>query len=147
LPISAGPSRGGLLSIPYLAAVGTKNEILAVGLAVVTIGIVYQAWNATYACFFQEMFPTRTRVTGFAISQNVSLAIVAFLPTVFAIVAPPGTANVPLIIGAVCLGITLISAIAAFFSRETHRVHLDDLGNNDAVPVPREQYERIRANA
>jgi hypothetical protein len=40
LPISAGPSRGGLLSIPYLAAVDTKNEILAVGLAVVTIGIV-----------------------------------------------------------------------------------------------------------
>jgi len=145
--IIVGAVGGGLLSIPYLAAVGTKNEILAVGLAVVTIGIVYQAWNATYACFFQEMFPTRTRVTGFAISQNVSLAIVAFLPTVFAIVAPPGTANVPLIIGAVCLGITLISAIAAFFSRETHRVHLDDLGNNDAVPVPREQYERIRANA
>ena len=89
----------------------------------------------------------RTRVTGFAISQNVSLAIVAFLPTVFAIVAPPGTANVPLIIGGVCLGITVISAIAAWSSRETYRVHLDDLGNDDAVPVPREQYDRIQANA
>jgi Protein of unknown function (DUF993) len=27
------------------------------------VGIFYQAWNATYATFFQEMFPTRTRVT------------------------------------------------------------------------------------
>jgi len=145
--VIVGAVGGGLLSLPYLAAVGTNNEILTMGLAVVTIGIVYQAWNATYACFFQEMFPTRTRVTGFAISQNVSLAVVAFLPTVFAIVAPPGTANVPLIIGGVCLGITVISAIAAWSSRETYRVHLDDLGNDDAVPVPREQYDRIQANA
>jgi cobalamin synthase len=125
--------------------VGSKNEILAVGLAVLTIGIVFQAWNATYACFFQEMFPTRTRVTGFAIAQNVSLALVAFLPTVFALVAPPGSANVPLVIGAICLGITIIGAVAAWFSRETNRVHLDDLGSADAVPVPREEYDRIRA--
>ena len=145
--VIVGALGGGLLAIPYLFAVGTKNELLAIGLAVVVIGIVYQAWNATYACFFQEMFPTRTRVTGFAISQNVSLAIVAFLPTVFALVAPPGSADVPLMIGGICFGITIVSAVAAWFSRETNRVHLDDLGNADAVPVPHEQYDRIRATA
>ena len=59
-----------------------------------TVGVFYQAWNATFASFFQEMFPTRTRVTGFAISQNIGLAVVAFLPTVFTIVAPPGSTNV-----------------------------------------------------
>ena len=30
---------------------------------------------------------------------------------------------------------------------ETSRVHLNDLGNPDAVPVPRDQYERIRVAA
>jgi MFS family permease len=142
-----GAVGGGILAIPYLFAVGSKNEVLAVGLAVLTIGIVFQAWNATYACFFQEMFPTRTRVTGFAIAQNVSLAIVAFLPTVFTLVAPPGSTNVPVTIGAICLGITIVGAVAGWFSRETNRVHLDDLGNADAVPVPREEYDRIRAAA
>ena len=89
----------GVLSIPYLFAVSQKNEALAIALAILTVGVFYQAWNATFASFFQEMFPTRTRVTGFAISQNIGLAVVAFLPTVFTIVAPPGSTNVPLIIG------------------------------------------------
>jgi MFS family permease len=145
--VITGAITGGILTIPYLYAVGTRNELLAMVLAVLIIGIAYQAWNATYACFFQEMFPTRTRVTGFAIAQNVSLAIVAFLPTVFALVAPPGATGIPLTIGAICIVITLISATAAFFSRETFRVHLDDLGTPDAVPVPREQYDRIRVEA
>lgn len=145
--IIIGSIAGGVLSIPYLFAVAAKNEALAIVLAVLTIGIAYQAWNATYACFFQEMFPTRTRVTGFAIAQNVSLAIVAFLPTVFALVAPPGSTNVPLKIGGACVVITLIGAVAAWFSRETFRVHLNDLGTADAVPVPREEYQRIQATA
>ena len=86
-------------------------------------------------------------MTGFAISQNIVLFIVAFLPTVFAIVAPPGSSSVPLTIGAICFGITIFSAVAAWSGRETHRVHLDDLGKPDVVPVPREEYEPIRVAA
>jgi MFS family permease len=140
-----GALGSGILSIPYLFAVSQKNEALAIALAILTVGVFYQAWNATFASFFQEMFPTRTRVTGFAISQNIGLAVVAFLPTVFTIVAPPGSTNVPLIIGGLCFGITIIGAIAAWSAQETYRVHLNDLGNPDAVPVPRDEYERIRA--
>jgi hypothetical protein len=51
---------------------------------------------------------------------------------------------VPLIIGLVCLGVTIIGAAAAWSAPETCRVHLNDLGRRDAVPVPREEYERIR---
>ena len=111
------------------------------------MGVFYQVWNATFASFFQELFPTRTRVTGFAISQNIGLAIVAFLPTIFAVVAPPGSTNVPLIIGGLCLGITVVGAVAAWSAPETHRIPLNDLGKPDAVPVPREEYERIRTAA
>jgi LacY proton/sugar symporter len=140
-----GALGAGVLSIPYLFAVSQKNEALAIVLAILTVGVFYQAWNATFASFFQEMFPTRTRVTGFAVSQNIGLALVAFLPTVFTIVAPPGSTNVPLIIGGLCLGITIIGAIAAWSARETYRVHLNDLGDPDAVPMPQDEYERIRA--
>jgi MFS family permease len=142
--IIVGSLAAGALIAPYLFAVSTKNEILTIGLAILTVGIFYQAWNATYATFFQEMFPTRTRVTGFAISQNISLSIVAFLPAVFAIVAPPGSSHVPLTVGAICFGITIVGAIAAWSGRETHRIHLNNLGTPNAVPVPREEYDRIR---
>jgi MFS family permease len=139
-----GALGAGVLSIPYLYAVSAKNEVLAIILAVLTVGVFYQAWNATFASFFQELFPTRTRVTGFALSQNIGLTIVAFLPTVFALVAPQGSRNVPLTIGVICLVITIIGAVAAWSAPETHRIHLNDLGTPDAVPVPREEYERIR---
>jgi hypothetical protein len=108
-------------------------------------GIVYQGYNAVFPAFYQELFPTRTRVTGFAVSQNIGTALTAFLPSVYGAVAGPGT-NVPLIVGSFTLGCAVIAAIAAFSARETYRVHMNDLGLKDATPVPAEEYERIRAS-
>ena len=47
-------------------------------------------------------------------------------------------------VGSITFGIAIIAAIAAFSARETFRVHINDLGSNDAVPVPKEEYDRIR---
>jgi MFS family permease len=141
-----GSLAGGVLAYPYLWAISQNNVVLTVVLAILMWGIMYQVWNATFASFFQELFPTRTRVTGFAISQNLGLMVIAFLPTVFALIAPPGS-NVPLIIGIITFGLTVISAIAAWSARETHRIHLNDLGQPDAQPVPREEFMRFRAAA
>ena len=35
-------------------------------------------------------------------------------------------------------------AIACFTSRETYRIHINDLGDPNAVPVPKPEYERLR---
>jgi hypothetical protein len=99
-----------------------------------------------FPSFYQELFPTRTRVTAFAVSQNIGTAITAFLPTIYAAVAGPGS-NVPLIVGSFTFGCALLATIAALSARETYRVHLNDLGVKDAAPVPRQEYERIRAMA
>jgi hypothetical protein len=80
------------------------------------------------------------------VSQNIGTLITAFLPAIYAAVAPGGS-NVPLIVGSFTFGIGIIAALAAFSARETYRVHLDDLGNKNAPEVPREEYERIRAEA
>ena len=85
-------------------------------------------------------------MTGFAVSQNIGTLITAFLPALYAAVAPSGS-NVPLIVGSFTFGIGIIAAIAAFSARETYRVHLDDLGKKGAPEVPREEYERLRAEA
>ncbi|WP_422934396.1 MFS transporter [Sinomonas sp. P47F7] len=122
-----GSLSSGVLSFAYLWAISQRNVVLTVVLAVLMWGVLYQMWNATFASFFQELFPTRTRVTGFAVSQNLGLLIVAFLPTVFTLIAPPGSANVPLIIGGLTFALAAISAVAAWATRETSTLDLDAL--------------------
>jgi MFS family permease len=134
------------LSYAYLYAISQHSAVWAFVFAILMWGIVYQGYNAVFPAFYQELFPTKTRVTGFAVSQNIGTLITAFLPALYAAVAP-GTSNVPLIVGSFTFGIGIIAAAAAFSARETYRVHLDDLGNKNAPEVPREEYERIRASA
>src|SRR3954468_21287778 len=132
------------LSYAYLWAISQGNATLAFVLAILMWGIVYQGYNAVFPAFYQELFPTKTRVTGFAVSQNIGTLITAFLPAIYAEVAPAGS-NVPLIVGSIPFAIGIIAAIAAWTAPETYRVHLDDLGMKNAPEVPREEYERIRA--
>jgi len=107
-------------------------------------GVVYQGYNAIFPSFYPELFPTRTRVSGMAISQNIGTLITALLPALFVEVAPPGAIDIPWKIGALTFIITCISAIAAWSARETYRVHLNDLGDPNAVPVPKAEYDRLR---
>lgn len=122
----AGPLAAGVFSVAYLFVVQAHNVVATVLLAILIFGIMYQMWNATYATFFQEMFPTSTRVTGFAVSQNVALFITGMLPALFSVIAPPGNPFVPFIIGIATLVLCLISSAAALFSRETARDELVD---------------------
>ena len=130
-----------------LYAISIKNVPLAITMSLLMWGVVYQGYNAIFPSFYPELFPTRTRVTAMAISQNVGTMITALLPALFATVAPPGSTNVPLTIGALAFGITVISALAALTARETYRIHLNDLGDSSAVPVSQEDYDRTRAQS
>ncbi len=145
-PIIFGALTSGLASYGYLYFISQKNVALTIVMSLVMWGTLYQFYNAVFPSFYQELFPTRTRVTGFAVSQNIGTMITAFLPTLFAIVAPTSRAStVPVVVGSITLGIAIIAAISAWSARETHRIHLNDLGDKDAVPVPYEEYERARA--
>jgi MFS family permease len=143
--IIVGALGSSALSYMYLYFISQENVVMSFVSAVLMWGIVYQGYNAVFPSFYQELFPTRTRVTAFAVSQNIGTLITAFLPFLYAEIAPPGS-NVPLIVGSVTFAIGIIAAIAAFSARETYRVHLNDLGSSDAPEVPREEYERIRAS-
>jgi MFS family permease len=144
-PIVIGALGAGLLSFGYLYAISIHNVPLAIVMSLLMWGIVYQGYNAVFPSFYPELFPTRTRCSAMAISQNIGTTITALLPALFVAVAPPGAANIPLTIGALTFGITVISALAVLSARETYRVHLNDLGNANAVPVPKPDYERMRA--
>ena len=146
-PIIVGTLGAGLLSFAYLYAISIKSVPLAVVMSLLMWGLVYQGFNAVFPSFFPELFQTRVRVSGMAIGQNIGTTLSALLPALFAAVAPPGSMNIPLTIGAITFGICAIAAIAAFTARETYRVHLNDLGHRDAIPVPKNDYDRLRAEA
>jgi MFS family permease len=163
----------GILAYPYLYFVSEANLPMAFLFAMLMWGVVYQGYNAVFPSFFQELFPTKTRVTGFAVSQNLGTMITAFLPAIYAALVGPAPANpcvvdkkfvpdavvngqtcreladsiemdVVLTVGSITFGLAIVAAIACWSARETFRVHMNDLGSNDAVPVPKEEYERIR---
>ena len=142
---ASGALLSGLLSFGYLYAISIKNVPLAILLSLLMWGVVYQGYNAIFPSFYPELFPTRTRVSAMAISQNIGTTITALLPALFATVAPPGSANIPLTVGAIAFGITVIAALAAVTARETYRIGIDDLGNPNAVPMAKADYERKRA--
>jgi MFS family permease len=146
-PIIIGALLSGLLAFGYLYAISIHNVPLAILMSLLMWGVVYQGYNAIFPSFYPELFPTRTRVSAMAISQNIGTTITALLPALFATVAPPGSANIPLTVGAIAFGITVIAALAAITARETFRINISDLGNPDAVPMAKAEYERKRAEA
>jgi len=165
----------GALAFPYLYFVGQGNLAMAFLFAMLMWGVVYQGYNAVFPSFFQELFPTRTRVSGFAVSQNLGTLVTAFLPTIYAalvgptpgdcapgkpavfqpdFVLPSGETcrqladsiemSVVWVVGGITFALAAIAAIACFTAQETFRIHMNDLGNPNAVPIPKEEYDRIR---
>jgi MFS family permease len=143
-PIIVGALVSGLLSFGYLYAISIHSVPLAIVMSLLMWGVVYQGYNAVFPSFYPELFPTRTRVSAMAISQNLGTVVTALLPALFTTVAPPGATDIPTTIGAITLAIAAIAAIACASARETYRIHMNDLGNRDAVPVPKSEYERLR---
>lgn len=146
-PMIVGSVLAGLLAFGYLYAISIGSMPLAICMSLLMWGIVYQGYNAVFPSFYPELFPTRTRVSAMAISQNVGTAITAMLPAVFAAVAPPGSTNIWLTVGALAFGITVISAVACYTARETYRLAMNDLGKPEAAPVPEGEYMRLRDEA
>ncbi|WP_285318891.1 MFS transporter [Pseudarthrobacter sp. lyk4-40-TYG-27] len=133
--MAAGGVIGGVLVTGYLWAIQQGSLPLVFVCVVIVQGIFFQMWNATFATFFQEQFPMRIRVTGFAVSQNIGLMIASFFPSIFTAIAPPGSTNVPLTIGLTTLGICLVSAVATLMSSDTKGKSLEDLeGLKEARP-------------
>ena len=143
-PIIVGAILSGLLSYGYLYAISQHNVTLAIAMSLLMWGVIYQGYNAVFPSFYPELFPTKTRVSGMAISQNIGTAVTALLPALFVAVAPPGSTDIPMKIGSITLVICCLAAIAAWSARETYRTHLNDLGKPNVAPVPKAEYDRMR---
>ncbi len=144
-PLIVGVLAAGATSFAYLYAISIHNMWLSIVLCLLMWGIFFQGFQAIFPSFFPEMFRTRVRVTGMALGANIGTTLSGFLPALFVAIAPPGTTDIPLRIGGVTFCICVVAAIAVFTARETHRVRLEHLGDPNAVPVPKDEFDRIRA--
>jgi len=168
-----GSAGSAILGYPFLYFVSQDNFWMAFLFAMLMWGVIYQGYNAVFPAFYQELFPTATRVTAFAIAQNAGTLVTAFLPAIYSALAGPTPAacvvnkkfspttvlpsgqtcdaaaaaaqsDVVWTVGSITLGIGILAAIVAYFTQETYRIHMNDLGNPNAVPVPLDEYHRIR---
>lgn len=143
----AGCLGSGLLAFVYLYAISIHNVPMAVVTSILMWGLVYQGYNAVFPSFYPELFQTRYRVSAMAIAQNIGTMLTAMLPALFAAVAPPGSDNIPLVVGGLAFFITCVCALAAYLAPETHRLAMEDLGKADALPMAKETYEASRQNS
>jgi MFS family permease len=137
----------GILTTVYLCAISIHSVPLVIAMSLIGWGIVYQGYNAIVPSFWPELFTTRVRVSGTAIGQNIGLVITAFLPMLFAAVAPPGSSDIVLMVGGTTLAVVCLAALSALTARETYRIRTADLGRPDAVPVDMKEYRLLRAEA
>ncbi|MFS0827147.1 MFS transporter [Pseudomonas phoenicis] len=143
----AGCLGSGLLAFVYLYAISIHNVPMAVVTSILMWGLVYQGYNAVFPSFYPELFQTRYRVSAMAIAQNIGTMLTAMLPALFAAVAPPGSDNIPLVVGGLAFFITCVCALAAYLAPETHRLAMEDLGKPDAQPMAKEVYEASRQSS
>lgn len=147
-PLIIGSALGcGLMSFLYLYAISLHNLPLAFAASLLMWGMIYQGYNAIFPSFFPEQFQTHYRVSAMAIAQNIGYLFTALLPALFTAVAPPGSDNVPLLIGSITCLVTAISAVAAWSAPETYRTPLDQLGRVDAVALDKPAYDALRATS
>ncbi|MEB3368936.1 MFS transporter [Saccharopolyspora mangrovi] len=118
-----------VMSWPFLYAISIANVPLVFATAVVMMSFGFSAYNGTWPSFWNEQFPARVRVSGVGIASQFGIALTGLLPSVAALLAPPG-ANVVVIVGTMIVLFTLPGIVAAFMAPETHKTSIEEL---DAV--------------
>jgi MFS family permease len=116
----------------YFSSISEKNVPLVFATSIVVMVVGYGMVNPLGPAIVAEMFPTRIRYSGAAISSQLGLIVTGFAPTIAAAVVRPGPDGwVPVaIFTAVCCGVSAL--VTLIWVRETYRVDTDDLGRKAA---------------
>jgi MHS family proline/betaine transporter-like MFS transporter len=108
-----------LLTVPAFALLGTGNFLVIV-LVQILLGGMLTLNDGTLPSFLAEMFPTRVRYSGFAVSFNLSNALFGGTAPFMATLLIAATAN-DLAPAWYLAGAAAISLVAVVLSRETSK--------------------------
>jgi MFS family permease len=128
---------------PYMWALSRHNYPLIFVIGVLFSGVVYSAANGVWPAFYGEMFDTRVRYSGMAIGTQIGFAIAGFAPLISEALLKDGINGwVP--VAVFTTATALLAAGCAATARETHKVHMLDLGKR-GVGLPELVADRVRA--
>jgi MFS family permease len=111
----------------YFLALSSGNIVLVFLAAFLNMTVLYSGFNGIWPAFFAEQFAAPVRYTGMAMGNQLGLVLAGFAPMIAGMLLAPGVAGwVPVaVFGTVCM---LIAAGSAFYSRETYRTPIQELG-------------------
>jgi MFS family permease len=127
-----GALASAVLFAAYLWSISSAQYALVFATGILLTGVVYSASNGVWPSLYNEMFPTRVRLTGVAVGTQIGFAIGGFVPTIAESIAgegPGGWVPVAVLAAVLCL----LAAGAAATTRETAHVPIAEL---DAVVAP-----------
>jgi MFS family permease len=126
---------------PYMWALSRHNYPLIFVIGVLFSGVVYSAANGVWPAFYGEMFDTRVRYSGMAIGTQIGFAIAGFAPLISEALLKDGSNGwVP--VAVFTTATALLAAGCAATARETHKVHMLDLGKR-GVGLPELVADRV----
>lgn len=127
----AGALTCGAVGFFYFYSIQTGNVLLIFLATVMVTGIGYSQLSAAYPSFFAEMFHTRVRITGMAVSLQIGLIMAGFAPTFAGWIenrtSLAGWVAVSLIVAVACV----VAAVAAATAKETSRLDIQELGKEN----------------
>ncbi len=111
----------------YFLALSSGNIVLVFLAAFLNMTVLYSGFNGIWPAFFAEQFAAPVRYTGMALGNQLGLVLAGFAPMIAGMLLTPGvTGWVPVaVFGTVCM---LIAAVSVFYSRETYRTPIEELG-------------------
>ncbi|MGA5508167.1 MFS transporter [Streptomyces umbrinus] len=130
----------------YLGAVTSKSYPLIFLAGAATMGLVYSASNGIWPSLYAEMFNTRVRLSGMAISTQVGFAITGFAVTYAAQLSGSDGKNW-VAVGILTASMCVVSSIAVLTARETYNVPTAELGMKPGMRQAQAATERQSAES
>lgn len=111
----------------FFWAISQRSTALILITACIVMVVGYSLVNAIGPALYAEMFETRIRYSGMAISGQLALVATGFAPTIAATLVRPGS-NGWIPVAVFTAGCCLVSALTTLTVRETYRTSTTDLG-------------------
>ena len=111
----------------YFGALSTGNILLVFAAAFVNMTLLYSCFNGIWPAYFAELFAAPVRYSGMALGNQLGLVVAGFAPLIAGLLLGKGSDGwFPVACFAVlCMA---IAGVAAFFSRETAKTPIEQLG-------------------